>query len=110
MRFVFAGSPCWNDPLVLYSCVASLALRVVARLPDGRPVGCRVGEGGGYTVSAQIEPRQIQAGGSVSVVAKLEGTGNLPYKLLTPEQNGVEWLEPTLVDRGGPKKDVVQGL
>ena len=37
-------------------------------------------------------------GDAVSVVAKLEGTGNLPATLKLPSRHGVEWLEPTLFD------------
>jgi hypothetical protein len=58
----------------------------------------------------QVEPREVPAGGSISVVAKLKGVGNLPYSLLVPEQNGVRFLEPQLVEQIAPQRGVVQGF
>jgi hypothetical protein len=76
----------------------------------GRPPGYRLGDVGHFSLNAQVEPREVPAGGSVSVVAKLEGTGNLPLSLLVPEQNGVHFLEPQLIDQVAPRSGVVQGF
>jgi hypothetical protein len=77
---------------------------------EGRPPGYRLGDVGHYTLSANVQPREVPAGGSIAVVAKLEGTGNLPASLLVPEQRGVRWLEPQLIDQVAPRQHVVQGF
>ena len=76
---------------------------------QGRPAGYRLGDVGRFKLSATVEPRQIGLGEAVSIVVKLEGTGNLPYKLKTPGQRGVEWLEPTLTDQIAPQDGLVGG-
>jgi hypothetical protein len=43
------------------------------------------------------------------VVVKLEGTGNLPHRLNTPQNRGVEWLEPSVVDDVEAEGGVVKG-
>jgi hypothetical protein len=64
---------------------------------------------GRFTLSANVEPREIVAGEAVSVVAKLEGTGNLPYTLKTPQRHAVEWLDPTTVDDIEPRGTTIGG-
>lgn len=64
---------------------------------DGRPPGY-TGDVGAFELEASVEPRRVEAGGSVAVTARVSGTGRLPGALLLPEQTGVEWLEPTLRD------------
>lgn len=75
-------------------------VRLVVTEPPvaGRPAGYRIGDVGRFSLSANVEPRELVAGEAVSVVATLEGTGNLPFKLKVPQQHGVEWLDPTVVD------------
>ena len=68
-----------------------------------RPPGYRVGDVGSYKLTATVEPRQVMAGDAVSIVVKLEGTGNLPHQLNTPQQRGIEWLEPTIVEDVEPQ-------
>ncbi len=75
----------------------------------GRPPGYRVGDVGRYTLTANVEPREIVAGEAVSVVAKLEGTGNLPFTLKTPQRHAVEWLDPTTVDDIEPRGTTIGG-
>lgn len=75
----------------------------------GRPTGYRLGDVGRFTLEAKPEPREITAGEAVSVVAKLEGTGNLPFVLKTPQRHGVRWLEPTQVDSIEPRGSVIGG-
>jgi len=75
----------------------------------GRPPGYKIGDVGDYRLEATIEPRQILAGEAISVVAKLSGTGMVPFKLQTPESHGVEWLEPALSEKMEAPGGVVQG-
>ena len=75
----------------------------------GRPPGYKVGDVGRFTLSANVEPREIAAGEAVSIVAKLEGTGNLPFELRAPQRTGVQWLEPTTVDEIAPRGTTIGG-
>jgi hypothetical protein len=76
---------------------------------DGRPAGYKIGDVGEYHLEANVEPRQVLAGESISVVAKLSGIGNVPFKLQTPESRGVEWLEPALTEKMEAPGGIVQG-
>lgn len=76
---------------------------------DGRPAGYKIGDVGEYHIDATVEPRQVFAGESISVVAKLSGIGNVPFKLQTPESRGVEWLEPALTEKMEAPGGIVQG-
>lgn len=110
MSFSFVGRSYSRDPQGLKRESQPVEITVVEPPLAGRPPGYRLGDVGRYSLSAQLEPREVPAGGSVSVVAKLEGTGNLPISLLVPEQNGVRWLEPQLIDQVAPRSGVVQGF
>jgi hypothetical protein len=77
---------------------------------DGRPPGYRVGDVGTLELSAAVDPRRVTAGDTVGVVAKLDGTGNIPTALRVPEQHGVEWLEPTHVDEVHNDHGIVRGF
>ncbi len=74
----------------------SRPLRVVVQdaPAKGRPVGFRPGDVGEFSMSAAVEPREVDAGGGISVRVKVEGTGNLPSTLSTPSQKGLQWLDP----------------
>jgi len=74
-----------------------------------RPPGYKIGDVGDYKLSANVEPREIMAGEAVSVVATLSGIGNVPFKIQTPEQQGVDWLEPSLTEKMEIPNGVVQG-
>lgn len=74
-----------------------------------RPAGYRIGDVGEYKLEATVEPRDISAGESIGVVAKLSGIGNVPFKIQTPEQTGVEWQEPALSEKLEAPHGVVQG-
>ena len=76
----------------------------------GRPPGYKIGDVGSYKLSATVEPRQILAGESISVIATLSGVGNVPFKLQTPESHGVEWLEPSTTEKMEAPNGVVQGV
>ncbi|MBW2529340.1 MAG: BatD family protein, partial [Deltaproteobacteria bacterium] len=61
---------------------------------EGRPPGYRIGDVGRFRLSASVQPREIEAGDSVAVLVRLEGSGSLPHSLEVPERTGMEWLEP----------------
>jgi hypothetical protein len=75
----------------------------------GRPAGYKLGDVGELTLEARVDPRKITAGDAVSVIAKLEGTGNIPISLNVPQRRGVDWLDPTLTEKVGPEGSVVGG-
>jgi hypothetical protein len=50
---------------------------------------------GDYTLTAEVDPRRVDAGGAVSVTVRLEGTGNVPRHVKVPEATGVDWPDPT---------------
>ena len=110
MSFGFVGRNYSTDPQGLTRKSAPIEIEVVEPPLANRPPGYRLGDVGHYDLNAQVEPREVPVGGSISVVAKLEGTGNLPFTLLPPEKNGVHFLEPQLVDQVAPKRGVVQGF
>jgi hypothetical protein len=89
----------------------STPLEIVVEEPPaaGRPPGYRLGDVGRYELTANVEPRSVPAGDAVSVVARLEGSGNVPAKLFVPQQNGVEWLEPTIAAEVEPSGSIVRG-
>ena len=60
----------------------------------GRPPGSVLGNVGKYALHATVAPREIEAGGAISVELELEGTGNLPSSLTPPPRKGLEWLPP----------------
>jgi hypothetical protein len=75
----------------------------------GRPPGYKLGDVGELTLDARVDPQKITAGDAVSVIAKLEGTGNIPISLNVPQRSGVDWLDPTLTEKVGPEGSVVKG-
>lgn len=75
----------------------------------GRPPGYKLGDVGELTLEARVDPPKITAGDAVSVIAKLEGTGNIPISLNVPQRRGVDWLDPTLTEKVGPEGSVVKG-
>jgi BatD DUF11 like domain len=111
MTMGFVGRNYSRDARGLERTSLPIDIRVVEPPLEGRPPGYKLGDvGTDYRLSAQVEPREVPAGGSISVVAKLKGMGNLPYSLLVPEQNGVRFLEPQLVEQIAPQRGVVQGF
>lgn len=88
----------------------TLTLRVTEPPEADRPPGYQLGDVGNYRLEAQVQPTRLSAGQSLSVTATLEGRGHLPSHLLTPEQKGVRWLEPTITDGVGVNpQGVVRG-
>jgi hypothetical protein len=87
----------------------ALEIDVVEPPIAGRPPGYKIGDVGRYVLGATVEPRQVVAGDAVSIVVKLEGTGNLPHQLNVPARRGIEWLEPAIVEDVEPEGGVVGG-
>ena len=110
MSFGFVGRNYSKDAQGLTRKSPPIEIEVVEPPLANRPPGYRLGDVGHYELNAQVEPREVPVGGSISVVAKLEGTGNLPFTLLAPEKTGVHFLEPQLVDQVAPRRGVVQGF
>jgi hypothetical protein len=75
----------------------------------GRPPGYKLGDVGELSLEARVDPQKVTAGDAVSVIAKLEGTGNIPISLNVPQRRGVDWLDPTLTEKVGPEGSVVKG-
>ena len=70
-----------------------ITVQAVEPPAQGRPPGYALGDVGTYTLSANVEPRTVEAGASVAVTALLRGTGNVPSSVKLPERSGVDWLE-----------------
>ncbi len=109
MGFEGRGYPNGNQNLGLARYSAPLSVVVTEPPTQGRPPGYKLGDVGRYTLSANVEPREITRGEAVSIVAKLEGTGNLPFNLRTPQQKGVTFLEPTTVEEIEPRGSTIGG-
>lgn len=110
LSFGFVGRGYSSDPKGLVRSAEPVQIEVVEPPLAGRPAGYRIGDVGRYTLKAEVSPREVPAGGSISVVTKLEGSGNLPASLLVPERSGVHFLEPQIVEQIGPKRGLVQGF
>lgn len=95
MEFGFAGMRYGRGGGVLRR---SRPLKITVAEPplQGRPAGYQLGDVGRFRLEAQVEPREIQAGGSISAVVTLSGTGNLPAELRVPTRKGVDFLTPTV--------------
>lgn len=109
MTLTFTAGRYGSNPPVTRSSPA-LSVDVVEPPLEGRPPGYRVGDVGTLELSVAVDPRHVTAGDTVGVVAKLEGTGSIPTTLRVPEQNGVEWLDPTHVDEVHAQHGVVRGF
>jgi hypothetical protein len=99
MGFQGRGYPATPGEPGLMRESAPVDITVVEPPLAGRPAGYRLGDVGRYTLAATVEPRNVKQGEAVSVIAKLEGTGNVPTKLVVPQQNGVDWPEPTVIEK-----------
>lgn len=75
----------------------------------GRPPGYQIGDVGSFTLSAAVQPRKIDQGGSLSVSVKLTGSGNFPQSLRIPERTGIEWLDPEKREQIEPRGGVIAG-
>ncbi|MGC4093941.1 MAG: BatD family protein [Polyangiaceae bacterium] len=86
-----------------------IEITVVEPPLKGRPPGYHIGDVGQYKLEANVEPRQVKQGEAVSVIATLAGTGNVPAKLDVPQQNGVDWMEPTTIEKLEARDGNVRG-
>jgi hypothetical protein len=68
----------------------------------GRPAGYSLGDVGRFTLTAQVQPRELEAGGAAGVHVELSGSGNLPGALTPGAREGIEWLAPEVHDQLGP--------
>jgi hypothetical protein len=112
LKFGFLGRGYRDDDhAVGGSWRSTQALKVSVSEPPvaGRPPGYN-GEVGVFSLVAEVEPRTVEAGGAVSVSVKASGEGRLPSALKTPEQAGVEWLEPTLKDQTSVSESRLGGV
>ncbi len=102
--------PRYRSRTPLRRTTGDVELEVVEPPLDGRPPGYRIGDVGEFELSATVEPKQVNAGDAVAVVARLEGTGNLPYTLNVPARRGVEWLDPTVNEKIQPDGSRIGGF
>lgn len=76
---------------------------------EGRPPGYALGDVGELALQGGVVPRKIDQGGTVAVMLKVSGTGNMPQSLRVPERLGVEWLDPEKRDELDISQGKVQG-
>lgn len=110
MSYGFAGPNYSKGPQGLKRLSAPVEVDVIEPPVQGRPPGYHLGDVGSFDLSVQVHPREVPAGGSISVIAKLKGSGNFPFALLVPERDGVHFLEPQLVEQIAPERGAVQGF
>lgn len=65
---------------------------------QGRPLGYSPGTVGRFKMTADVAPRQTNAGDTVSVSVQVTGVGSLPSQLRLPARMGIEWLKPERKD------------
>lgn len=71
-----------------------LVIKVTEPPAEGRPAGYVLGDVGQFSMTASVQPRRVEQGGSVAVQVRLQGTGNFPQALRVPERTGLEWSDP----------------
>jgi hypothetical protein len=109
MSLTFQG-PAYRSSTPIVRQSERIVLDVEEPPLQGRPPGYKVGDVGELELAARVDPMRIVAGEGVSVVAKLSGTGNIPTSLVVPQQNGVEWLDPSIVEDIDAKGATVKGF
>lgn len=87
-----------------------LAITVTEPPIANRPVGFRQGDVGQFALSALVQPRRVEEGGSVAVTVKVTGTGNFPTSLKVPERTGLEWLDPEKKENIEARNDEISGF
>jgi hypothetical protein len=86
-----------------------IVVRVTEPPREGRPAGYTLGDVGRFSISASVEPRRIEQGGSVAVMLKVAGSGNFPQSLKLPERTGIEWLDPEKRESIEPQGGIISG-
>jgi len=71
-----------------------VVIKVTEPPAAGRPAGYMLGDVGQFSMTATVQPRRVDEGGSVAVQLRLQGTGNFPQSLRIPERTGLEWSDP----------------
>ncbi len=86
-----------------------ITIEVTEPPTTGRPDGYLVGDVGRYRLEAELSHDKVVQGEFAELVVRLTGEGNIPSKVLLPEQNGVVWEAPTV--SGGPevRDGILQG-
>jgi len=109
MSMTFSG-PGYRSTTPVARQSERLVLNVSEPPLRGRPPGYKLGDVGELELTARVDPLRIVAGDGVSVIAKLAGTGNIPISLVVPQQRGVEWLEPSVIEEVEAKGSTVKGF
>jgi hypothetical protein len=111
MQMVFAGSGYASAAAPGGLSRSSEPLEVTVTEPplENRPPGYHLGDVGRYTLTASVQPREVTAGDAISVVVTIQGAGNFPATVRVPQQRGVDWLEPTVVDDLGVRSNEYSG-
>lgn len=86
-----------------------VVIRVTEPPAAGRPPGYSMGDVGKFTLSAAVQPRKVDQGGSTAVTVRIEGSGNFPPSLRVPARTGIEWLDPEKRESIEPRAGVVAG-
>jgi hypothetical protein len=86
-----------------------IVVRVTEPPRERRPAGYTIGDVGRFSISASVEPRRIEQGGSVAVTLKVAGSGNFPQSLKLPERTGIEWLDPEKRESIEPQGGIISG-
>lgn len=84
----------WSGRSTFRRVSEDLPVIVTEPPPQNRPAGYRLGDVGQFQLSALVQPRKIEEGGSVAVNVRVTGSGNFPPSLVVPEKTGIEWLDP----------------
>ncbi|HTQ47308.1 MAG TPA: BatD family protein [Polyangiaceae bacterium] len=79
----------------------ALTVHVTEPPVAGRPPGYALGDVGHFSLTAQVNPRDVDQGGAVGVHVELSGTGNVPSTISTPAREGIEWLAPEVHEQLG---------
>jgi hypothetical protein len=94
------GYPTQGSPLGMKIQSPDLRLQVVDTPSSGRPTGYFPGDVGSYRLSADVNPRTLTEGEFVEVVIQISGVGQIPAKVLLPENRDLTWEQPQV--SGGP--------
>ncbi|HTM46881.1 MAG TPA: BatD family protein, partial [Polyangiaceae bacterium] len=95
MEFGFGGPRYASSSPGVLRRTAPITITVAEPPLQGRPPGYQLGDVGHFGLSATVEPRQVEAGGSVSAIVTVTGIGNPPAQLRVPTRKGIDFLSPT---------------
>jgi hypothetical protein len=95
MEFGFGGPRYANTSPGIQRHSQPMTITVAEPPLENRPPGYQLGDVGQFTISAEVEPREVEAGGAISAIVTVTGVGNPPAQLRVPTRNGVDFLTPT---------------